>query len=185
MSFDESDRLEKIIQGCLRKKRKSQKQLYELYYRFGFATCRRYARNKEEAEEMVNNGFLKLFLNIDKYDPNLKFESWARRIFINVAIDYYRKYANDFTGDHLDLDKTTGMLPEVKPEVLEKLSNGVILKCVAQLPPSYRIAFNLYVVDGYSHPEIAEMLQISVGSSKSNLSKARAKLKTILAELYA
>jgi len=185
MGLKQSKRLENILFGCVRKKRNSQKQLYELYYRFGFSICRRYAKNMEETEEMVNNGFLKIFLNIDKFNPDLKFENWARRIFINTAIDYYRKYANDFSENHLSVDESTALLPRVEPDILEKLSGDEILNCIARLPPSYRIAFNLSVVEGYSHPEIADMLQISVGTSKSNLSKARRKLKIIIAELYA
>lgn len=178
-----SANLSQVIDGCLHGKRKSQKQLYELYYPFAYTVCRKYAKNRQEAEEIINNGFLKIFNKLETYEPSLKFENWARRIFINAAIDYFRKFKSYRITEGEDVDSGAENRG-VAPTILQQLTTEEILACTAQLPPSYLLVFNLYVVDGFTHTEISKKLNISIGTSKSNLSKARQKLQQLLRQLY-
>ena len=137
----------------------------------------RYAKHREEAEEILNNAFLKIFTNLDKYDTTLPFRTWLRRILINSAIDYFRsnqKYpvllelhsANDLSDDEITM-------PHLAP-------GEDMLPIVQALPQAYRMVFNLYVMEDYSHDEIAELLGISASSSRSNLTRAKEKLRDML-----
>lgn len=168
--------LEAILQGCLEQKPDAQKRLYKLYYGYSKSISLRYAANSEEAEEILNSGFLKVFQNLEKYNNIQPFRAWLRTIMINTAIDYYRK-AQKYSKN-IPLEDTAE--PSIDDEILDKMSAEEILSMVQQLPNSYRTAFMLYVVDGYNHREIGELLGISEGTSKSNLSLARAKLKNML-----
>ncbi len=165
-----------LIQGCIREERDSQRKLYRLFYGYAMSICVRYSKTKEEAVEILNDGFMKIFLKIGKYDSNRSFKGWVRRIMINTAVDAYRQnlkhyYAEDITV----LDQESG-----EASVLDQLNYEDLLRLVQQLSPGYRAVFNLYVIDGFNHEEIAELLNISVGTSKSNLSKARANLQARL-----
>lgn len=138
--------------------------------------CLRYAGNKFEAADILNDGFMKAFTNLAKYDECKPFHLWLRRIMMNTAIDYYRsnlKYKNTYD---LDAAECVGENSYVE----HKLEYEDLLKIVQQLPPSYRTVFNLFAIDGYSHEEIALQLGITVGASKSNLFKARQKLQHAL-----
>ncbi len=173
-NVDKSHKIKKLIYGCIRQKQRSQKQLYEMFYGFGYTICKRYAASKEETEEMVHNGFLKIFKNIKNYDFNRPFEIWIRKIFINSAIDYYRKFASysqTFAPDEVVENDAI-----INEKALSKISADEIMKLIKSLSPSYRLAINLYIIEGYSHKEIGEMLNISEGTSKSNLFKAKQKL---------
>lgn len=173
------DTTEELLAGCRKGERVQQKRLYELFYGKMMPICLRYASNSEEAKDLLNEGFLKVFLNIHKYQPTYSLESWIRRIMVNNAIDNYRKtkkhrYQTDIDEvfDYSENESVTAML-----------SAEEILKLVQKLSPGYRTVFNLYVLEGYNHREISEKLGISEGTSKSNLSKARAKLQAMLKEL--
>lgn len=165
-----------VIEGCRKGEERSQMELYRQYYSYGMGICLRYARKRELAVEMLNDGFLKVFTKIKQYDPEQAFRPWLRKILVNAAIDHYRKY-------HRDQDDE---LPTVRPsgtsynEALDNLAFEDLLEIMQALPPGYRMVFNLYVVEGLTHPEIAKRLKISVGTSKSNLSKARLKIKELL-----
>ncbi len=169
--------IEAYLAGCRNFERDSQNGLYRAMYGFGMSVCLRYAPDKEEAQEILNDGFLKIFSKLDSYRANTSFKSWARRIWINTAIDYYRR--SKVRYDMLDLSYARDV--HVSDDVLARLSAEEILRQVRQLPPAYRMIFNLYAIEGYTHPEIAAKLSISVGTSKSNLAKARMKLKQALA----
>ncbi|MEL6863569.1 MAG: RNA polymerase sigma factor [Bacteroidota bacterium] len=171
-----SEELIRIIRACKRGDRASQKQLYKHFYSYGMTICCRYARNREEAREVLNDAFVKAFLKINQYTEGRSFKAWMNRIFVHTAIDHYRKYKE--AAPFVDIIHAQHV--EVKATALEQLTAEDILKLVQKLPPSYKMVFNLHVVEGYSHPEIAEKLGISVGTSKSNLAKARLKLKTML-----
>lgn len=138
--------------------------------------CLRYSSNRAEAEEILNEGFLKVFTKLDQYEETYGFKKWLRRILINTSIDYYRKYKK------LPVHPT----PEATPlevdhnEGWSNLLYEDILKYIQMLPPSYRLVFNLYAIDGFMHHEIAEQLNISVGTSKSNYAKARKLLQGYL-----
>lgn len=147
-----------------------------LFYGYAMGVCLRYSKSREEAIEIVNDGFMKIFNNLDKYTVGRPFKGWLRRVMINASIDHYRKYEKHYNT----LDISYAQYQPTAEAALDNLSAEEILNAVSQLPPSYRLAFNLYVVDGFKHEEIANKLGISVGTSKSNLSIARSKLQKIL-----
>jgi len=136
----------------------------------------RYSGNRDEAIEVVNDSFMKAFSSIERYDQSQPFKGWFRQIVIFTAIDQYRRYQKE---NHESLDSLF-INENVEPDVFAGLGEEEILNCVQQLPVSYRTVFVLYVVEGYKHHEIATMLKISEGTSKSNLSMAREKLRNIL-----
>jgi len=138
--------------------------------------CLRYSKNADEAVEVLNDGFMKVLTKIKKYDQNRSFKGWLRKIMINTALDNYRhnlKYYHSY-------DVENGEAAPVAENALSDMAYQEIVAMVQNLSPAYRTVFNLYVVDGYTHEEIAEMLRISVGTSKSNLSKARENLRNML-----
>jgi RNA polymerase sigma factor (sigma-70 family) len=168
-----------IINGCIRKDRSSQYLLYKEFYGYCMAICRRYTLNDFDAAEVINNAFLKVFTHIDRYDSEKPFKAWIGRIITNTAIDHYR--ANLKFADHEDLSTHENV--GTQAPVYEQLAYQDLLGLVQSLSPAYRTVFNLYAIDGYSHEEIAELLKISVGTSKSNLFKARQKLQERLMAL--
>lgn len=138
--------------------------------------CLRYSRTHEEAIEILNDGFLKIISKIDKYSPGLSFKGWLRKVMINSAIDYFRrneKHYHSLDISHIQYESSA-------ENVMDKLSEQEIIAAIQLLPASYRMVFNLYVIEGYKHEEIANQLNISVGTTKSNLAIARNKLKKIL-----
>lgn len=177
---EDKQKIGALIKACKRGKRASQKELYKLYYSYGMSICLRYSKNRQEAQEILNDGFVKVFSNLEKYDLKLSFKAWLRRILINVAIDYYRKHHKH---QHT-LEIVHNQHFDESPDALHNLSVEEIMKMVHRLSPAYRMVFNLYVVEGYKHQEIAEQLNITVGASKSNLAKARMKLRAMLEPAY-
>jgi len=138
--------------------------------------CLRYSRSRDEAIEIVNDGFFKIMTNLDKYSPELSFKGWLRRIMTNAAIDHYRRNEKHYHSVDISYVKNE----HLTEKVLSSLSEEVILAAIQELPPSYRMVFNLYCLEGYKHSEIAQKLNISEGTSKSNLNTARIKLKKAL-----
>lgn len=138
--------------------------------------CLRYSRTREEAVEIVNDGFIKIFTKLDKYSKGLSFKGWLRRVMINSSIDYFRKNEKHYHS----LDISHGHYETTHDNVLDKLAEEDIIAAIQRLPPSYRMVFNLFVIEGFKHEEIANQLNISVGTSKSNLAIARNKLQKIL-----
>jgi len=172
--------LEDIIAGCLRGERLSQKQLYEKYYGKMMMVCMRFARDEEESIGLINEGFLKVFEKLHSFRPESSLESWIRRIMINNAIDNYRRNKK---YQHLADIECASYLSSSE-EILPNLTADEIIFLIQKLPPSYRTVFNLFVLEGLSHKEIGQQLNISEGSSKSNLSKARTKLQFLIKKLY-
>jgi RNA polymerase sigma-70 factor (ECF subfamily) len=138
--------------------------------------CLRYSRTRDEAVEIVNDGFIKIFMKLDKYTRPLSFKGWLRKVMINSAIDYFRRNEKHYST----LDVSHAHYETPTETILDKLSEREIIDAIQLLPPSYRMVFNLFVIEGYRHEEIAHLLNISVGTSKSNLSIARSKLQKIL-----
>jgi RNA polymerase sigma-70 factor (ECF subfamily) len=165
-----------VLAGCLKGDRKSQELLYQQFYSYGMSICLRYTATREEASEVLNDSFMKVFQHLGQYDANKPFLGWFRRILINTAINYYKKHLKHHRVQDID---TAPPVP-VTRDVISHLSYQEIIGLVQQLTPTYRTVFNLYVIDGYSHEEIARMLHISEGASKSNLSRARANLRNML-----
>jgi RNA polymerase sigma factor (sigma-70 family) len=168
--------LQQIIDGCIEQDRHSQELLYKKLYGFAMNICLRYANNRYEATDVLNDGFFKAFTNIEKYDKSWPFKAWLSKIMYNASIDYYR--TNLKWSQLVGFEKSDIKVNEVSIE--HKLDYEDLLKIIQRLPPTYRIVFNLYAVDGYSHEEIAEMIGITASTSRSNLHKARVKLQQML-----
>lgn len=174
------DDLNKIIKGCKKNKSKAQKKLYEHFSKKMFGICLQYSKDYTEAEDLLQDGFIKVFTKITQYNFNGSFEGWIRRIMVNTALERYRKqkllYVNAEIQDYnykLDYD-----------DILSEISSNDLIKLIQTLSPQYRIVFNLYAIEGFSHKEIGEKLKISVGTSKSNLSRARILLQEKIKILY-
>ncbi|NJN33600.1 MAG: RNA polymerase sigma factor [Saprospiraceae bacterium] len=168
--------LERHIEGCRRGERTCQHRVYTHFYGYALSVCSRYASNIEEAKEVLNDAFFKIFTKIDRYNPEFSFKGWLHRIVVNTAIDRYRSRQNQPNIEEISYAHSV----EAETDVVENLTREEIFAMVQRLTPAYRTVFNLYVVEGYSHAEIADLLQITEGASKSNLSKARSKLKSML-----
>ena len=167
-----------LIEGCRRGNRASQLKLYQHFYSYGLSITLRYSKNREEALEILNDSFLKAFLKIDQYDSDLPFKPWLRRILINSSIDYHRKYSR--LNENLEVTPTTELATASYNFALDNLEFDDLIVVLQKLSPAYRMVFTLYVVEGFKHQEIADKLDIGIGTSKSNLAKARMKLKSIL-----
>jgi RNA polymerase sigma factor (sigma-70 family) len=163
-----------LLEGCKKNDRESQRLLYQHYYAYAISICMRYCRSMEEAKEILNDGFMKVFQKIDQHETELSFKAWLRRIMIHTAIDHYRKQSKHYY--HSDVSETKN-IASVSGNALDELSHTELIAMIQQLSPAYRAVFNLHVIDGYTHEEIAEILNISAGTSKSNLAKARENLR--------
>lgn len=172
---------EVIIEECKHNKRSAQEKLYKMYYRYAMSISLPYTKNEDEAMEVVNDGFIKVFMNIRNYDNERPFKGWFRRILINTAIDNFRSNKNHY--HHLDSEDIS--ISDFNDNIIDTMSANEILNLVQCLPPAYKMVFNLYALEGYKHSEIADMLNISIGTSKSNLAKARNKLKKAIQTLNA
>jgi len=164
--------LKRLIQKCKQKDREAQETVYRRYAGKLFTLCLKYSGSFEEVEDNLQDGFLKIFSKIDQFKGKGSFEGWMTRIMINTTL---KKYQNR-TMFLVSIDEEHLEAPEVEIDE-EKVSGDFLLQIIQELPDSYRLVFNLYAMDGYSHKEIAEMLQITVGTSKSNLARARQKLR--------
>ncbi len=172
-NFTETD----IIEGCMNGHRLSQKALYDRYSSKMFGLCLRYAPDYHAAEDLLQEGFVKIYYNIYKYNGSGSFEGWMKRVFINHAIEQLRKTDRHFSPE--DIDKT----PETVTggnDIINKLNMDDLLSLVRSLPTGYRTVFNLYVIEGFSHKEIAEMLNVTEGTSKSQLARAKTMLQAKL-----
>ncbi len=175
-----------LIEGCRNGSRKAQEDVFNAIYRRLLSVCRRYAKDDDEAKDILQNGFIKVFKSVENYKGDGSFEGWIKRIVINTAIDNYRrKKVKPVVVDSEMTDRVgSNMEDEQEDEsVYQQIPVNVVLDSVQKLSPAYRTVFNLYVLEGYNHNEIAEMLDISVGTSKSNLSKARLNLRKMLKPL--
>lgn len=168
-----------LIRGCIKKDRNSQKLLYTRFYSFGIGISLRYSNSKEEAIEILNDSFLKVFSKISSYNFDNSFNGWLRRTIINTALDHYRR-----NKKHYYLHPIEDEAENIHDDNLNIFHYEELIKIVQRLSPAYRTIFNLYVIEGYTHEEIAEMMHISIGSSKSGLSRARANLREMLKETY-
>ncbi|WP_448700025.1 RNA polymerase sigma factor [Mucilaginibacter sp. AW1-3] len=170
------EELQEILAGCLKNDRKHQKELYKTFYGFAMAICLRYAVNRYEASEVMNQGFYKVFTKLAQYDRVKPFKAWLGRVMINTAINYYHSNLKMAYTESLDNVEYAGNydLPD------HKLEYDDLLAMIQKLPQAYRTVFNLYAIEGYTHEEIGELLGISGGTSKSNLFKAREKLKKMI-----
>lgn len=173
---------QELIIRCLKGDRKAENELYKTLYGFLMSICRRYIRQDEKAREILNIGFCRILINIDKYQPIAPFQFWARRIMVNVLINEHKKeklhYGNhNYVENYGDDEKYS----EINTAI-EKFDVNRIAQCIEKLPAASRQVFNLFIIDGYSHKEISMLLGISEGTSKWHLNTAREKLKELLIE---
>ena len=168
--------LYQLLESCRKGHRTSQDRLYREFYAYSMGICLRYSRTREEAIEILNDGFIKILSKLDRYSPGLSFKGWLRKVMINSAIDYFRrneKHYHSLDISHIQYETSA-------ENVFDKIGEQEIIAAIQLLPPSYRMVFNLYVIEGFKHEEIANQLNISVGTTKSNLAIARNKLKKML-----
>lgn len=165
-----------LIRACIRQERWAQQLLYEEYYSRMMGLCLRYANDQEDALDILHEGFIKVFKHIGKYQPGTSLTSWIRRIMVNTAIDYYRRSIRRRTED---IEQAYDLSTQ-DADAISQCTEKEILGAIQMLSPAYRTVFNMYVIEGYSHKEISALLGISESTSRSNLVKARLKLKAIL-----
>lgn len=163
--------LTELIDGCKRNQAKAQEMLYKKFSGLTYGVCLRYAGNSFDAEDIMQEGWVKIFRHIDMYSIDNSFEGWLRRIMINTAITHYRR--NLKHAYHEDVDGAGWIEGDDDGFVAGEFSREELLKAINKLPNGYRMIFNMYVVEGYRHKEIAEMLKIDINTSKSQLSRAK------------
>ncbi len=178
-----------VIDGCLKGERRSQQRVYELFYGKMMTVCLRYTKNTDQAKDILQDGFIKVFQSMEKFNRAGSFEGWIRRIMVNTAIDHFRRTKNSYLllgedrsiEDFSDRDEEDVIADESDDEELD-LKPADVINAMQKLTPAYRTVFNLYVFEEMTHKEIAEMLGINVGTSKSNLAKAKHNLKKLLTQ---
>lgn len=175
-----------LINGCCKNDRKSQHDLYSWLYDYALKICYRYISRQEEAEELTSESFVKLFKNIQHFDGNRNGETeallkgWFKRIVVNTCIDHLRKTHLKLVSQEISEEGET--FADKQETGIDKLMYQEIIEAIRHLTPVYRTVFNLFVLEGYSHEEISALLNISVGASKSNLSKARHNLRKMISQ---
>lgn len=163
-----------LIKGCLKGNPQMQEELYRRFSPKMYAVCLRYAQDSDDARDLLQEGFIKVYRNLDRYRGEGSFEGWIRRIFVNTAIEYYRKKSLEYSRVS-EKEETT--IADADISVLDELAVKDIIGLIQELAPGYRAVFNLYVIEGFSHKEIADMLNISEGTSKSQLARAKSILQ--------
>jgi RNA polymerase sigma factor (sigma-70 family) len=169
---------EELIKGCLRQDRSAQQQLYDLFSSKMYGICYRYVKNPMEAEDILITAFTKIFERIEQFKGDGSFEGWVRRIMVNEALTHLRKSRTMYLETEIE---QADREPDYD-RLADHLEAEDLLKMIQQLPAGYRVVFNMYAIDGYSHKEIAEQLGISENTSKSQLSRARTYLQKVLAD---
>lgn len=174
--------LKSLIEGCIREERKSQQKLFEMFYGKMMAVSYRYIPDREEAQDVLQESFIKVFNNISKFDYHGSFEGWVRRIVVNNSIDHLRRKKSQgiMVDNDYVLNNLTDQTEDEDESIFNQLKPQEVMDAIQKLTPAYRTVFNLYVLEGYSHQQIADTLKISVGTSKSNLAKARQNLQKFL-----
>ncbi len=178
-----ADELTMHLERCAMNNRESQKKIYSSFYGYAMAVCDRYTHNQEDAVEILNDGFLKVFKEVHRYKPAYSdvvssFKGWLRKIMVYTAIDHFRKnQKHQFTTD---IDNGVIQVSSGGEDALDRISYEEIIRSIQDLTPGYRTVLNLFIIEGLSHEEISERLGISIGTSKSNLAKARRQLQKIL-----
>jgi RNA polymerase sigma-70 factor (ECF subfamily) len=185
--LEQQKELKTIVEACLRGERRAQERLFQTYYGKMLAVCMRYLSDRDSAQEILQVSFLKVFDKLEFFDFTGSLEGWIRRIVTNTAIDHLRKAKKDpFLSDQ-DNDFVTGSsdpMVESEQTALLDLKAQVAIEAIGKLSPAYRAVFNLYVIEEHTHKEIAEILGISEGTSKSNLAKAKMNLQRLLKEQF-
>jgi RNA polymerase sigma-70 factor (ECF subfamily) len=174
------EQLDDIIKGCKAGRIKDQEKLYNLFSREMFGVCLYYTKDRTEAEDLLHDGFMKIFSNISSYRYKGSFEGWVRRIIINTALEKFRREKHLHLLSDIE-DKEEELYNE---DIVSNISASDLVSMIQSLSPKYRLVFNLYAIEGYSHKEVSDMLGISEGTSKSNLARARAILQRNVKKYY-
>lgn len=173
-----------LVSGCCKNDRNSQRDLYHWLHDYAMKICYRYVNKPEEAEELISESFIKLFKNINQFDGSRGGETeallkgWFKRIVVNTCIDHLRRTHLKLISQEISEESET--FADTRENGIDKLTYNEIMEAVRRLTPVYRTVFNLFAIEGYSHEEISSLLNISVGASKSNLSKARHNLRKMI-----
>ena len=168
-----------LINACQADCPKAQSELYTRFRAYGISVCRSYTKCSDEAQEVVNDAFMKVFRHLHAFEPTVSFQAWLRRILVNCAIDHIRrgkKHNNNTCLENI-------VEPSTRSRVETRLAVEQIIELIEELPPTYRYVYRQFVVEGWKHSEIAAALDITVGTSKSNLAKARRKMSRLLQQL--
>lgn len=165
-----------LIKGCIDRDPQMQRLLYQRFSEKMYAVCIRYSENRDDANDIMQEGFIKVYSNLNKFRAEGSFEGWVRRIFINTAIEHYRKKVKLYNVTEVQ----ENTIEDKELNALDSLATKDILKIVNELSPGYKIVFNMHVIEGYSHKEIADLLGITEGTSKSQLARAKGVLKKII-----
>ncbi|MFH0893356.1 MAG: RNA polymerase sigma factor [Bacteroidota bacterium] len=183
MNLHDKNEVGVLVSSCLKGDRNSQQKFFKCFYGKMLAVCMRYANDYDDAKDIVQEGFIKVFANLKGFENQGSLEGWVRRIVVNTAIDCVRKKHFNNTVDIEDspeAQKSSATHEQEKEdEAYTQLKAEVVMKLIQKLSPMYKAVFNLYVIENYSHKEISEELGISVGTSKSNLAKAKMNLKKL------
>ena len=170
-----------IIKACLKGDRAAQKRFYQIFSDKMYGVCFRYTSNEDEAKDILQDGFIKVFLNLNKFNNKGSLEGWIRKIIVNTALERFRDKNYLFA---VSMDSGYEVGEKEYDHIISELSAKDLLKLIHELTPQYRAVFNLYAIEGYSHKEISEKLNIKEGTSKSNLSRAREILKEKVRKYY-
>lgn len=168
-----------LIKGCIEGNRQMQEELYKRFSGKMYAVCLRYANNADDAQDLLQEGFIKVYRNLHRFRAEGSFEGWIRRVFVNSSIEHFRKKALQLSKVS---DKEENTIEDTDSSALDQMAEKDIVRLIQELSPGYRTVFNLYVVEGYSHREIGDMLGISEGTSKSQLARARSILQKRVAQ---
>lgn len=170
-----------LIASCRKGERRAQKELYETYSRKMMGVCLRYVNDRETARDILQDGFVKVFAGMDSYTASGSFEGWMRRIFVNCALEYLRK--SDVLREATNLDNTAELI-HPDSSVISDMSAEELMKLVRELPVGFRTVFNMFAIEGYSHKEIGEMLNITESTSRSQYTRAKQLLQRKINDLY-
>jgi RNA polymerase sigma-70 factor (ECF subfamily) len=179
---------EALIDGCLRGERKAQQRVYEMFYGKMMTVCLRYTKNTDQAKDILQDGFIKVFKGMERFNRAGSFEGWVRRIMVNTAIDHFRRSKNSYLllggdrsiEDFKDQELEDSLAEEADEQEDWHVKPADVINAMQKLTPAYRTVFNLYVFEEMTHQQIADTLGINIGTSKSNLAKAKVNLKKLL-----
>lgn len=174
------DRLHKIVRGCQENEPGAQRELYDMFKLKMFGICLRYAGNSDDAQDILQEGFIKVFEKIHQFGFKGAFEGWISRVMVNTALEKYRLHYKQIAYQ----ENVMEIEYEQENEITSNIDVNELVRIIQELSPRYRVVFNLFALEGYSHKEISEMLQITEGTSKSNLSRARAILQEKVSKHY-
>ncbi len=171
MSVNNNTDEQELIAGCIEGKSWAQRAIYDRFAATMMSVCVRYVTDRDTAQDILQDGFIKLFSKIDTYSGTGAFGGWARRIFVTTALEYLRR--NDALKQSANIDDIENFIENYDETAIQKMSADDIMDCIASLADGYRTIFNLYAIEGYNHAEIADMLRITEATSRSQFMRAR------------